>query len=93
MDPFEKSTKVPCCVSVSHAAHGSIRMEPVFMVLSQSAASAAGLAIDEGKCVQDVEYRSLTQRLVASRQIIVQLTGNAKPTNPRKITGIVVDDI
>ena len=82
----------PLCLSASHVAHGSIRMEPVFMVLSQSAASAAGLAIDEGKSVQDVEYPSLRERLLASGQI-VQLSGNPKPANPSKLAGIVVDDI
>lgn len=73
----------PVCLSASHVAHGSVRMEPVFMVLSQSAALAAGLAIDEGKSVQDVEYPSLRERLVASGQI-VQLSGNPKPANPRE---------
>lgn len=46
---------VPVCLSASHIAYGSIRMEPVFMVLAQSAAVAASIAIDAGKKVQDVE--------------------------------------
>ena len=45
---------VPVCVSSTHIAFGSIRMEPVFMVLGQSAATAAVLAIDAGVAVQDV---------------------------------------
>ena len=47
---------VPVCVSSSHIAFGSIRMEPVFMVLAQSAATAAALALDAGVAVQDLPY-------------------------------------
>jgi hypothetical protein len=50
---------VPVCLSASHIAFGSIRMEPVFMVLGQSAAIAASLAIDENVPVQDVPYEKL----------------------------------
>jgi hypothetical protein len=46
-------------LSASHVAFASIRMEPVFMILSQSAATAACLAIDGGVRVQDVRYDSL----------------------------------
>ena len=50
---------VPICVSSTHIAFGSIRMEPVFMVLGQSAATAAVLAIDGNTTVQDVPYVKL----------------------------------
>jgi hypothetical protein len=50
---------VPVCLSASHIAYGSIRMEPVFMVLAQSAAAAACLAIDARKDVQDVPVEKL----------------------------------
>ena len=56
------------CCSATHIAYGSIRMEPVFMVLAQSAAIAAGLAIDGGTAVQDVEYGKLRERLLAHGQ-------------------------
>jgi hypothetical protein len=61
---------VPVCVSSSHIAFGSIRMEPVFMVLGQSAATAAVLAIDGGVAVQDVPYAPLRERLLADAQIL-----------------------
>ncbi len=59
---------VPICLSASHVAHGSIRMEPVFMVLSQSAATAAGVALDEGVSVQEVGYTVLRERLDEEKQ-------------------------
>lgn len=50
---------VPVCLSASHIAFGSIRMEPVFMVLGQSSAIAASLAIDKKINVQAIEYKTL----------------------------------
>ena len=61
---------VPVCVSASHIAFGSIRMEPVFMILGQSAAAAAVLAIDEGIAVQDVPYSQLKRVLIRKGQIL-----------------------
>ncbi|UCG56558.1 MAG: FAD-dependent oxidoreductase [Phycisphaerales bacterium] len=61
---------VPVCLSSSHIAYGSIRMEPVFMVLGQSAATAAALAIDGSTNVQDVEYSLLRARLLADGQVL-----------------------
>lgn len=54
---------VPVCLSSSHIAFGSIRMEPVFMVLAQSAAVAAGIAIDKNIPVQDVKIADIKQVL------------------------------
>lgn len=59
---------VPVCLSASHVAYGSIRMEPVFMILGQSAGVAASVAIDNGVPVQDVEYCNLKKELVAAGQ-------------------------
>ena len=59
---------VPVCVSSSHIAYGSIRMEPVFMILGQSAATAAVQSIEANGAVQDVDYNHLRQRLVADKQ-------------------------
>ena len=62
---------VPVCLSASHIAYGSIRMESVFMVLGQSAATAAVLAIDGNSSVQDVSYPKLRERLDADHQLLV----------------------
>ena len=72
---------VPICLSASHIAYGSIRMEPVFMVLGQSAATAAAQAIDEQVAVQQVDYAKLRERLLADRQVL-QGTG-PKKTGPK----------
>lgn len=54
---------VPVCLSSSHAAYGSIRMEPVFMMLAQAAAIGAAFAISDNIPVQDVPYAKLRQGL------------------------------
>lgn len=59
---------VPVCVSSSHIAFGSIRMEPVFMILGQSAATAAAQAIDDSCAVQDIDYARLRAKLLADDQ-------------------------
>ena len=56
---------VPWALSATHIAFGSIRMEPVFMILGQSAATAACLAIDQDVSVQGLPYKDLRARLVA----------------------------
>jgi hypothetical protein len=54
-----KNLYVPVCMSASHIAYGSIRMEPVFMVLAQSCAVAASLAIDNNHPVQQVDTKKI----------------------------------
>jgi hypothetical protein len=76
---------VTFALSASHTAFSSLRMEPVFMITSQSAATAASLAIDGSVPVQQVEYEVLAERLRADGQILVW-----SPT-PR-LSGIVIDD-
>lgn len=61
---------VPVCVSASHIAFGSIRMEPVFMILGQSAAVAACIAIDRSIAVQEVDYDILKGELLEKKQIL-----------------------
>ena len=61
---------VPVCLSATHIAYGSIRMEPVFMILGQSAATAACLAIDASLPVQKIPYSTLHARLRADQQVL-----------------------
>ncbi len=68
---------VPVCLSSSHIAYGSIRMEPVFMILGQSAATAAGIAIDDGVALGQLDYQKLRRRLRADGQV---LDAHTKPT-------------
>ena len=72
---------VPVCVSASHIAFGSIRMEPVFMILAQSAATAASLAMDRSIPVQEVPYAQLRQRLLADGQVL-EFPGRIQPKRP-----------
>lgn len=60
----------PACLSATHIAFGSIRMEPVFMVLGQSAAIAASIAIDKNYNVQDIPYKELEAELVRYKQVL-----------------------
>jgi hypothetical protein len=62
---------VPVCLSATHIAYGSIRMEPVFMILGQSAATAAVQAIDRNVSVQDVDYAKLKEQLLKDKQKLV----------------------
>ena len=60
----------PVCISCTHIAYGSVRMEPVFMILGQSAATAAAMAIDDEAPVQQVDYDKLAKRLKADGQVL-----------------------
>ena len=89
---------VPVCVSSSHIAFGSIRMEPVFMILGQSAATAAAMAIDNGGAVQEVSYEKLCRRLLEDGQVLkydgpVHPGGHARGVAPDDLEGVVIDDV
>ena len=86
---------VSVCVGTSHIAFGSVRMEPVFMILGQSAATAAVFAIDENVAVQDVDYNKLRERLLADGQRLVHEPGNAPVQGiaVNTLPGIVMDDV
>jgi len=75
---------VPVCLSASHVAYGSIRMEPVFMVLGQSAGAAAAIAIEGKTTVQAVPYPALKTRLLADHQ---NLAWDGKEKKKRKEKG------
>lgn len=61
---------VPVCLSSSHVAYGTIRMEPVFMILGQSAAIAASLAIDLHVPLQELPYSLLREHLLKEGQCL-----------------------
>ncbi len=84
---------VPVALSSSHIAFGSIRMEPVFMILGQSSGTAAVMAIDAGIAVQKVEYAKLRERSLADKQVL-DWKGAPAPqkTDAVKLEGVVVDD-
>jgi len=91
---------VPVCVSSTHIAFGSIRMEPVFMILGQSAATAAVMAIDDKIAVQEVPYAKLREKLLADGQILEYAAPAAagggdrggKSVSAKSLPGVVVDD-
>jgi hypothetical protein len=85
----------PLVLSSSHIAFGSIRMEPVFMVLGQSAATAAVHAIQQKTTVQGIDYAKLKTQLLADRQVL-DFIPSAGPASanlppPLLLDGIVVD--
>lgn len=85
---------VPVCLAASHIAYGSIRMEPVFMILGQSAATAAAMAIDDNVSAQKVSYARLGARLIADQQVLAWTnvaTARVVASLPR-LDGIVIDD-
>lgn len=82
---------VPVCVSSSHIAYGSIRMEPVFMILGQSASTAAIIALDKNIAVQDVPYDVLRARLLEDGQVLELANPNAELR--KKLKGVLVDDL
>ncbi len=61
---------VPVCVSCSHIAFGSIRMEPVFMILGQSAGTVASMALKNRKDIHDLTYDEIKIQLIADGQIL-----------------------
>jgi hypothetical protein len=65
-----KNLVVPLAVSASHIAFGSIRMEPVFMILGQSGATAAVMALDKGVTIQNISYEDLKTQLVKDGQVL-----------------------
>jgi hypothetical protein len=82
---------VPVCLSASHIAYGSIRMEPVFMVLGQSAAIAASLAIDQNNDVHRVDVKKL-QSVLAQNPLLNNTTPESLVDNDQpqqvKVTGV-----
>jgi len=61
---------VTVCVSSSHIAFGSIRMEPVFMILGQSAGTVASMALDRKVSIYDLPYDDIKAKLLADGQVL-----------------------
>ena len=80
---------VPVCLSASHIAFGSIRMEPVFMVLGQSAATAAIHSVRSNQAVQKIDVQLLQEQLVEDKQ---RLYRPGAQINTRDLRGLVMDD-
>lgn len=91
---------VPVALSATHVAYSSIRVEPTWMILGQSAGIAAALAAQEGGTVQDLAYPKLRTRLLAQKQVLdLPILPDLPPEpvtpvsiDPAKLPGIVVDD-
>ena len=89
-----KNLLVPVSLSASHISFGSIRMEPVFMILGQSATTAAAHAISENVPVQEIDLAKLRERLLTDKQVLDRAPsstpGNTTPL--KDIKGTVMDD-
>lgn len=71
---------VPVCAGATHIAYGSLRMEPVFMILAQSAATASALALrGGGLAVQAVPYDALRTQLLRDKQVLGLNPGHVNP--------------
>lgn len=79
---------VPVCLSASHIAYGSIRMEPVFFVLGQAAGAAASLAMERDCDLHGVPYTSLRERLLRGRAVL-EWTGG----QPQQLRGVSLDTL
>jgi hypothetical protein len=82
---------VPVCLSATHIAYGSIRMEPVFMILGQSAGAAAALAIERHLPVQELQYSDLRPKLLARKQVL-QWVSEFPNRTATALKGTLIDD-
>lgn len=85
---------VPVCVSASHVAYGTIRMEPVYMILGHASGIAATLAIDAKAPIQKIDVASLRAKLKAQKAVLSpdELHGSSPKSDGPKLAGLVVDD-
>ena len=90
-----KNILIPVCLSSSHVAFGSIRMEPVFMILAQSAATAAVISLEDNLSVQDISYEKLSSQLLKDGQVLELIKDNRVAfgvgIDPDDFNGVVVD--
>ncbi len=83
---------VPAAMSASHIAYGSIRMEPVFMMLGQAAGTGAVHAIREDSAVQNINYSRLRHRLIADDMLVSTKQTIPVSVESEDLKGIVVDN-
>ncbi len=89
---------VPVCMSASHVAYGTVRMEPVYMILGHACGVAAALAVDGKVAVQAVPVERLTSKLAEQSSVLDPGTiasssnGGGRGLAPAKLGGVVVDD-
>jgi len=86
---------VPVCLSCTHIAYGSIRMEPVFMVLGQSAATMCCLSLEGNRSLHELPYSELREKLLADHQVLdlINRVPAVASRLPKNLPGIVVDDV
>jgi hypothetical protein len=88
---------VPVCMSASHVAYGTIRMEPVYMILGHACGVAASLAIEGKVPVQEVPIGRLTAKLLEQGSVLdpgkLPSPSRATGLDPSKMEGVVVDDL
>ncbi len=82
---------VPFCLSASHIAYCSIRMEPVYMALGHASALAAVQAMRANQSVQAIDVKALREKLLA-QQAVLELPELANMPRSAKLPGIVMDD-
>jgi hypothetical protein len=91
---------VPVALSCTHVGFSSIRVEPTWMILGQSAGIAAALSAKQNVEVQKLPYKALRERLIAQKQVleIPELPPTTTETidkdgiNPKTLPGIILDD-
>ncbi len=83
---------VPVCMSASHVAYGSLRMEPQYMIMGQASGLAAAAAVRQHVAVQEADLPWLQNRLREQRQVLSMETAVSRYVDPRSLAGVVVDN-
>jgi len=83
---------VPVCISASHVAYSSIRMEPQYMIMGNAAGVAAVYAMNRGVAVQNVDMAWLQKRLRDERQVLCMDDALPPHFDTKSLSGIVVDN-